>query len=190
VSVTAPGSGEDAASGDAAAGAERRWAILSVCLIGIVLCVITFTGLHWASMPPSGIEPIDPTTLHVSGEFVEQNLGAQVRADGTVMVRLIGQQYEFNPGCVIVPVLTNITFRGTSTDVVHGFLVTGTNANAMLVPGYITTFTTRFSRLGDHLIPCHEFCGTGHAAMWAHIRVVPRAEFDRFVGDHAGGRCD
>jgi cytochrome c oxidase subunit 2 len=69
-------------------------------------------------------------------------------------------------------------------------LVTGTNANAMLVPGYITTFTTEFSHLGDHLMPCHEFCGTGHATMWAHIRVVPRDEFDRLIGATAGGRCD
>jgi cytochrome c oxidase subunit 2 len=191
VSATAPESSGDAAHSDtAAAAAERRWAIVSVALIGILLGIIAFTGIHWAAMPPSGIEPIDPTTLHVSGEFVEQNLGAQVRADGTVIVRLIGQQYSFNPQCVVVPALTDITFRGTSADVVHGFLVTGTNANAMLVPGYITTFSTRFAHMGDHLMPCHEYCGTGHAAMWAHIRVVPRDEFDRFATAHTGGRCD
>jgi cytochrome c oxidase subunit 2 len=159
-------------------------------LIGSVLAITVFTGLHWATMPPSGIEPIDPTSLHVAGEFVEQNLGAQMRPDGTVIVRLIGQQYSFNPQCFILPAETSITFRATSADVVHGFLVTGTNANAMLVPGYITTFTARFSQLGDHLMPCHEFCGTGHAAMWAHIRVVPRKEFDRLLNEHAGARCD
>jgi cytochrome c oxidase subunit 2 len=185
LTASVPGSEDSAAT-----TAEKRWAALSICLIVMVLAVITFTGIHWASMPPSGIEPIDPTTLHVSGEFVEQNLGAQVRPDGSVIVRLIGQQYSFNPQCVVVPAGTNITFRGTSADVVHGFLVTGTNANAMLVPGYITTFTTQFSQLGDHLMPCHEFCGTGHAAMWAHVRVVPTEEFERLVGSHAGARCD
>jgi cytochrome c oxidase subunit 2 len=87
--------------GHAADDAERRWAIVSVGLIGLVLAVIAFTGIHWASMPPSGIEPIDPTTLHVAGEFVEQNLGAQLRPDGSVIVRLIGQQYSFNPQCVV-----------------------------------------------------------------------------------------
>jgi cytochrome c oxidase subunit 2 len=176
--------------GEAAADAERRWALASVSLIGIVIAIIVFTGIHWASMPPSGIEPIDPTRLHISGEFVEQNLGAQARADGTIVVRLIGQQYSFNPKCVVLPADTRITFRGTSADVVHGFLVTGTNANAMLVPGYITTFTARFSDLGDHLMPCHEFCGTGHAAMWAHVRIVTRKEFERFLSNHPGGHCD
>lgn len=175
---------------DAATDAERRWAILSISLIGIVVAVIAFTGIHWASMPQSVIEPIDPTRLHVAGEFVEQNLGVQLRADGSVVVHLIGQQYAFNPKCVVLPADTSVTFRGTSADVVHGFLVTGTNANAMLVPGYITTFTARFAELGDHLMPCHEFCGTGHAAMWAHVRIVPRQEFEQYLSAHAGARCD
>ncbi len=175
---------------DAAERAERHWAIVSTSLIAVVLGVIAFTGIHWASMPPSGIEPIDPTSLHVSGEFVEQNLGARIRPDGTIVVRLIGQQYSFNPQCVIVPVNTKIIFRGTSADVVHGFLVTGTNANAMLVPGYITTFTTEFSHVGEHLMPCHEFCGTGHAAMWAHVRVVSQEAFEQLINASTGARCD
>ncbi len=175
---------------DAAITAERRWAVVSAVLIALLLAVIAFTGIHWASMPPSGIEPVDPATLHVSGEFVERNLGAQVRADGSVIVRLIGQQYSFNPECIVVPARTQVTFRGTSADVVHGFLVTGTNANAMLVPGYITTFTTEFTQLGERLMPCHEFCGTGHAAMWAHIRVVAPEDFSRFLATNTGGRCE
>lgn len=178
---------EDGAAADAA---ERRWAMIAAGLIAALLGVITFTGLHWASMPLSAIEPIDPATLHVAGEFVEQNLGAQLRPDGSVIVRLIAQQYSFNPQCIEIPVNTRITFRGTSADVVHGFLVTGSNANAMLVPGYITTFSTEFSHLGDRLMPCHEFCGTGHAAMWAHVRVVPEKEFERSISGSTGGRCD
>ena len=26
-------------------------------------------------------------------------------------------------------------------------------------------------------MPCHEYCGIGHEAMWARVRVVPAAEF-------------
>jgi len=174
----------------AAASAERSWAIVTIALIAVLLGIVVFTGLHWSSMPPSGIEAVDPTTLHVSGEFIENNLGSTRRADGSVMVRLIGQQYSFNPQCLVVPVDTKIVFRGTSADVVHGFLVTGTNANAMLVPGYVTTFSTRFSHLGDHLMPCHEYCGTGHAAMWARMKVVPVDVFDRLLVSGAGVHCD
>ena len=58
-----------------------------------------------------------------------------------------------------------------SADVVHGFMVSGTNANAMLVPGYVTQFTTVFPRAGDYLVVCHEFCGNGHHAMFGRIIV-------------------
>ncbi len=164
--------------------------MISVGILALVVAVIAFTGLHWASMPLSTIEAIDPTTLHIAGEFVEQNLGARVRPDGSVIVRLIGQQFAFNPQCIVVPANTKITFRGTSIDAVHGFLVTGTNANAMLVPGYITTFSTSFSQMGDHLMPCHEYCGTGHAAMWARVEVVSLSNFQRVLSTTKGARCD
>jgi len=52
-----------------------------------------------------------------------------------------------------------------------------TNANVMLIPGYVATFTTSFPKAGDELMPCHEYCGPGHAAMWAHVQILPRDEF-------------
>jgi cytochrome c oxidase subunit 2 len=70
-----------------------------------------------------------------------------------------------------------VTFRGTSTDVIHGFVVGTTNANAMLIPGYVATFTTSFRKTGEQLMPCHEYCGTGHEAMWARVQVIPADEF-------------
>jgi cytochrome c oxidase subunit II len=56
--------------------------------------------------------------------------------------------------------------------VVHGFLITGTNINLMLVPGYVSSLTVRFESPGEHLIPCHEFCGIGHEGMWGKIKVA------------------
>ena len=50
-------------------------------------------------------------------------------------------------------------------------MIAGTNANTMLMPGYISQFTTVFSRPGDYLIVCHEFCGNGHHVMSGRIIV-------------------
>jgi len=47
----------------------------------------------------------------------------------------------------------------------------------MLIPGFVATFTTTFRKAGERLMPCHEYCGTGHAAMWARFQVVPQQEF-------------
>ena len=160
-----------------AAAAERRWAIIVGAIFVLLVAVMVFTGLKWASMPPSRVETIDPRTLHDAGEFVEGNLGTSVAPDGRVIVRLVAQQYSFEPQCIVVPAEMPVTFRGTSTDVVHGFIVGTTNANVMLIPGYVATFTTTFRRAGEHLMPCHEYCGTGHEAMWARVQVIPPADF-------------
>ena len=174
--MTAAGS----ASGDphaVAAAAEHRWAIIVGVIIASLVAMMVLTGVHWAAMPPSRVETVDPRTLHVSGEFVEGNLGTSVDADGRVIARLVAQQYSFEPQCIVVPEKTPVTFRATSTDVVHGFVVGTTNANVMLVPGFVATFTTTFQKAGEHLMPCHEYCGTGHEAMWARVQVVPANEF-------------
>jgi len=164
-------------SHDIAAAAERRWAFVVGAIIFVIIAMMVFTGLHWASMPPSRVETVDPRTLHISGEFVEGNLGTSVGTDGKVVVRLIAQQYSFEPQCLVVPVDTPVTFRATSTDVIHGFVIGKTNANVMLIPGYVATFTTTFPKAGEQLMPCHEFCGSGHAAMWARVQALPRDEF-------------
>jgi cytochrome c oxidase subunit 2 len=160
-----------------AVAAERLWAFVVGGIIVLLVATMIVTGLQWASMPPSRVETIDVRTLHVSGEFVEGNLGTTLDKDGKVVVRLIAQQYSFEPQCIVVPAEMPVTFRGTATDAIHGFIVGTTNANTMLIPGFVATFTTTFKRPGEHLMPCHEYCGTGHEAMWAKVQVLPPAEF-------------
>jgi len=165
------------ASEAVAVAAERRWAIIVVAIIGLLVLMMVITGLHWASMPPSRVETVDVKTVHIKGEFVESNLGTAMDADGKVTVRLVAQQYSFSPQCIVVPEGMPVTFRATATDAIHGFVVGRTNANTMLVPGFVSTFTTTFPKAGEQLMPCHEYCGTGHEAMWAHVQVLRRDEF-------------
>ena len=171
------GHDHDHAAAEVAEAAERRWAVIVLAIIAALILMMIITGIHWASMPPSRVETIDPKTVHLAGEFVESNLGTAVGGDGKVTVRLVAQQYSFTPQCLLVPADTPITFRATSTDVIHGFIVGTTNANTMLVPGFVATFTTTFHKTGEQLMPCHEYCGTGHEAMWARVQVIPANEF-------------
>ena len=173
---------------DLAARIERKWAALVFGLMCLLVAIVVFTGLHWAMMPPSRVETIRPESLNVAGEFVESNLGSTLESDGSVTVRIIAQQYSFTPQCLLVPADTPVTFRATSADVIHGFLVTDTNINTMVEPGYISTFKTVFPVSGDHLMPCHEYCGTGHQSMWAHVRVVDKTAFVRLMGQDGSQR--
>ena len=165
------------AAAHAAGQAEQRWAVIVGAIVALLVATMVVTGLHWAAMPPSRVETIDPRTMQTAGEFVEDNLGTSVAADGTVMVRVVAQQYSFTPQCIVVPAATPVTFRATATDVVHGFIVGKTNANTMLIPGFVSTFTARFPNAGEELMPCHEYCGTGHEAMWGRVQVLAPEEF-------------
>jgi cytochrome c oxidase subunit 2 len=168
---------------------EHRWATVSVAILVLFVAMATFAGLHLAAMPQSRVETADPITLHLNGEFIDSNLGTAIEPDGSVTLRGIGQQYSFTPSCMLVPTATPITFRATSADVVHGFLVTGTNINLMLVPGYISSLNARFETAGERLMPCHEFCGMGHEGMWGRIKVVDKAAFARIAADRRRLRC-
>jgi len=42
---------------------------------------------------------------------------------------------------------------------------------------FMNAFSARFEAPGEHVMPCHEFCGTGHAGMWAKVKVVEKQSF-------------
>ena len=173
----------------AADRAERRWAGIAIAIVVLLIVLAAFAGIHQATMPQVDVEKADPRTLHIAGEFIEGNLGAAVEPDGSVTVRAVGQQYSFTPQCILVPSRTRVNFRATSADVVHGFLIEGSNVNTMLVPGYVSTVSTRFDRPGDRTMPCHEFCGVGHEGMWGRIRVIDRQDFQRIAADRRRIDC-
>lgn len=156
---------------------ELRWAAVVAGVMAVIFACILYAGLALRINPPSNIETVDPKTLHLTGEFTEGNLGTRVEANGQVTSRIITAQFAFVPQCVVVPEGRPVTLRFASPDVIHGILVTGTNVNTMVVPGYVSQVHTVFTRTGDLLMPCHEYCGLGHSQMWANVRVVPAAEF-------------
>src|SRR3984885_12540457 len=92
---------------------EKRWLMIMLAMLAVMMTVIVVTAIMGALHPASNVEVIDPTTLHLQGEFVESNLGTAVEPDGSVTVRIVAQQYEFVPGCIQVPVSTPVKFRIT-----------------------------------------------------------------------------
>lgn len=167
---------------------ELRWVVVVTCVVTAIMLAIIYAGLVHHINPPSNIETIDPKTLHLSGEFTEGNLGTRVDASGQVTSRIVATQFAFQPQCIVVPANKSVTLRLSTPDVIHGILVTGTNVNTMVVPGYVSQVHTVFTKTGDLLMPCHEYCGLGHSQMWATVRVVPE---DQFKPDAEGrATCD
>lgn len=156
---------------------ELLWAGGVSVFVLAALGMILFTALAMGVNPPSNVERIDPKTLHLEGEFAEHNLGTTVAGDGTVTVRMIATQFMFVPQCLAVPANRRVTLRFATPDVIHGLLITGTNVNTMVIPGYVSQVHTRFTKTGDLLMPCHEYCGLGHSEMWATVQVMPDDRF-------------
>jgi len=179
----------NARSADVVDESERQWTYVVAAVVAFAFAVIIFAGVHWSAQPPSNVETIDASRLHLSGEFMEGNLGTEIRPDGSAIVRVIAQQYSFVPDCIVVPAQTEIVFRTTSPDVVHGFLLAGTNVNTMVVPGFVAEVRTRFDRPAEHVMPCHEYCSVGHEGMWARVRVVDRDQFKTAYGGQRRVSC-
>jgi cytochrome c oxidase subunit II len=147
----------------------------------LALCLIPATRYYQIDRPLlrllRGSHHVDPLTLHLSGEFVENNLGTETNADGSVTVRMIAEQYLFVPHCVLVPAGVPVHLRVTSADAVHSLSIYGTNYAVKVLPGTISEAQLRFASSGDYKTKCGEFCGAGHYAMRSELRVVPRDQF-------------
>jgi cytochrome c oxidase subunit II len=156
---------------------EKRWLMTMLTILVIMFAIIVVTGITHALQPASHVELVDSQTLHLKGEFVESNLGTAVEPDGSVTVRVLAETFAFVPHCLVVPAGRLVRFRLTSADVVHGFLLPNTNVNTMVVPGFVAEVKTTFAEPQEYAMPCHEFCGLGHHAMWAHVSVVPEGQF-------------
>jgi cytochrome c553 len=148
--------------------------ILSIALFG---CLVLATRVYLVDVPIwrffGGGKRLDPSSLHLAGEFMESNLGATRDADGSVTVRMIAQQYLFVPQNVAVPADVPVHFRITSADNVHLLSVRGTKDSLKAMPGEVTGATFQFHQTGEFDMPCGEFCGPGHFSMRAHLEVMP-----------------
>lgn len=157
--------------------AEKRWSLVAFGAVVLIFAAILFAAMALGRAAPGSVETIEPATLHLSSEFHDGNLGTRVEPDGRIVARIVAAQFAFQPSCVVLPKDTRVTLRLTTPDVIHGILVSGSNVNTMVVPGYVSEVHATLRRTGDLLMPCHEFCGLGHSQMLARVRVVDLADF-------------
>lgn len=164
---------------------ERRWFAISVILVVVMGGFIVYTAYAERIHPPSNVETVDSTRLHLTPEFAEDHLGVERAKDGSVVVRLVMARYMVHPQEITLPADTPIVIRAASADVLHGLHVAGTNISTQVVPGYVSEVRTtiRFDRVaalgtpnpdGSVTVPlfCNEYCGLGHHSMWGRVKVT------------------
>lgn len=147
---------------------EKVWMWAAGVLIVAFLATITVGVAGSALQPPSHVETIDPTKVWNDPRFSKRGVTVDERGATVVVVAMM---FAFEPAELRVPAGRPVTFRLTSADVTHGFQIVATNGNTMIVPGYISQFTTVFREPGEYLIVCNEYCGLGHHLMSAKLIV-------------------
>ena len=168
-----------------------NWRKLRIFVVTVlVLCFIPLTRYYQIDEPLlrflRGSRHVDASSLHLAGEFIENNLGTQQEPDGSITVRMIAQQYLFIPHCILVPAAVPVHLRITSADAVHSLTFNDTDYAVKVLPGTITEAELQFSRAGIYKTTCREFCGAGHYAMRSEMKVVPRDQFPALRPDERG----
>lgn len=154
---------------------ESFWVAVSILLTAIMVGLLATYAIKYNMHPPSNVETIDSSRLHLSEEFNEENLGVKAEGDG-VVVTMVAARYGFNPRRIEIPVDTPVKLRIASADVLHGLHVPGSNMATMVVPGYVSEVNTRFSRTGEYSLLCNEYCGLGHDHMWSRLFVTEKQQ--------------
>lgn len=118
-------------------------------------------------------EPVPAAEAHAAAPAEEAEFEPGVRevSPGRYEVNLQGHQWDYEPREIRIPVGTEVTFRGTSDDEVHGFIINGTSVRLELEPGRISEVTHTFTEPGEYQFICDWYCGTGHPGMSGKIIV-------------------
>ena len=166
---------------------ERRWATLSIVIVGVLVGMVTFTGIHQATMPQAPCRDRRPQDAAPVGRVRREQ--SRQRARG----RRLGHRA-----------------RDRAAIFVHAAMHRGAGGHAGHVPRHQRRrgprlpdrghqhqhdagaglrrrpSRSRFKAPGEHLMPCHEFCGIGHEGMWGKVKVVDKAA----VPEHGGGAAE
>lgn len=143
-------------------------AVSGLVLVSFLIALFLASRMAGVHVPSRDAE-IDPNAVATTAPFDAP--GLREIAPGRYEAVIVGRAWTFSPSEIRIPAGSEVTFRATSADVVHGLAIDGTRVNLMLVPGQVTVQTQRFDEPGEHLILCHEYCGVAHHTMYGKVIV-------------------
>lgn len=153
---------------------EKIWLFFGSLTLLVFLVVVGWSAFYMGNQPPSCAVVVDPENVREKTPFNEPGL-KQV-GDNEYQLTVVTSAFHFDLGTpdntVQIPKGAKVHVVSTTTDVIHGFQIVGTNVNMMLEPGYISTYTNTFKNAGTFTLLCNEYCGMGHQLMHATIEVV------------------
>ncbi len=142
---------------------ERKVVTAALIFATAMLALIGWSAYRLGIDVPGCVTDVKPFT---TGELIQV-------APGRYEAHVVAKMFSFKPSPLKVPKGSVVDFYVTSTDVVHGFYIQGTDVNLMAIPNTVNYARTHFDRPGKYQIVCHEFCGMGHQDMVGEVVVTP-----------------
>ena len=148
---------------------ENIWLGLAVVMVfllftGVVASMISGTFPSLSNQSHNMINKsgrIDPSKLDQT-PFAKPGI---IKTDQGLEAYIVAKAFTFDPPILRVPSGKEIIIHVTSTDVIHGFQVTGTNINVAIIPGHVASFKITFHKNSNQNVICNEYCGLGHQNM-------------------------
>jgi cytochrome c oxidase subunit 2 len=150
---------------------EKKLILLAVSLMVIFTALVIYASMSLDIVLPTCDDHVTPFT---TADVIP-------KPNNQFDVHFVARMWSFEPAELILPEQADVNVYVSAIDVQHGFEVTGTNLNLMVIPGTVNSAHHRFDRKGDYLVVCHEYCGLNHQNMFSKIRVVSHDEYDRLM---------
>jgi cytochrome c oxidase subunit 2 len=167
---------------------EILWTILPI-LILVVIAVPSFRLLYYGDKAQDAAMTVKVTghQWYWNYEYPDQgNLSIDSRilseADRAKLKpnepRMLAVDQE-----MVIPSNTVVRIIGTAADSMHGWTVWGFGIKKTVIPGRLNEGWIEVPKEGIYFGQCSQICGQDHSYMPIAIRVVSKAEFDKWVAD-------
>ena len=152
---------------------EKIWLSFGTVSLAVFLLILLVSALHGGHSPAaSGIETIHPEHVLDDERFANPGLHESDDPDYDYDLYYVASAFRYEPAEVEIPAGSRVKVSVATTDVIHGFQITGTNVNFMVEPSLVSNYTYTFNHPGEYLVLCNEYCGIGHTDMTSIVKVV------------------
>lgn len=135
---------------------------------------------------------IIPTLIALSMFYLgwQSFLGLRAVPPGAINIDVNAMQFSYifkypnkkeSENLMVVPQGQPIKVNLTSLDVIHGFYIPAFRIKMDALKNMKTYTWFYADRPGDYHIFCTQYCGSGHADMSAILRIVPEAEYEKWL---------
>jgi len=188
---------------------QTFWYILGISaalLFGITIVMIYFVIRYRRSRNPvpsdirdnyklEVIWTIIPTLIALSMFYFgwKSYVGLRTVPDDAMQIEVTGQMFSWlfyyeeadveTENELVVPVGSPVKLNITSIDVVHSFYVPAFRIKVDAVKGMWTYAWFMPDEVGEYDIQCTEYCGAGHSAMVAKLRIVSQDDYESWLDE-------